>query len=164
MIAPFRPSDKTDARRKKVALLQAKTVANGATPAEVRAAAAKVSELTQAEQRAEAEAILVKLNWSPAQAVGIVRGLDRFPPWQKCRLEVRSISRLEFRQQSPRPDGTEDADGLPNRRPPRCLSVRRCSYLRRQDRRGGNQGLQALRREARSMTGRSHERGGGGGP
>jgi hypothetical protein len=46
----------------KVSHLRAKTVARGATPAEAQVAAAKASELTQSEQRAEAEAILVKLN------------------------------------------------------------------------------------------------------
>ena len=68
---------------KKVALLQAKTVARGATPAEARAAAAKVSALTQAETRAEAAAHLERLGWGEAQAKGIIAGLDRLPPWQR---------------------------------------------------------------------------------
>lgn len=67
---------------KKVALLQAKTVARGATEAEAQAAAAKVTELTQGEQRAEAAAHLKRLGWSEQHARGIVAGLDRLPPWQ----------------------------------------------------------------------------------
>jgi hypothetical protein len=63
-------------RRNKLEALKAKTVARGATPAEAKAAAAKVRELSQDEQRAEARAILLKLGWSENQASGIVTGLD----------------------------------------------------------------------------------------
>ena len=65
----------------KLAHLRAKTVARGATPAEAKAAAAKVAELTHAENVVEAEAILVKLSWSEPQARGMVAAFPHLPPW-----------------------------------------------------------------------------------
>jgi hypothetical protein len=62
--------------------LRSKTVARGCTPAEARAAAAKVAELTYAEKVVEAEAILVKLSWSEQQARGMVAALSHLPPWR----------------------------------------------------------------------------------
>lgn len=65
----------------KVALLQAKAVANGATPAEARAAA-KVTELTQADERENAARILMDQHgWSEVQANGVVSCFDRLPVW-----------------------------------------------------------------------------------
>jgi hypothetical protein len=65
----------------KVALLQAKAVANGATPAEARAAA-KVTELTQADERENAARILMDQHgWSEVQANGVVSCFDRLPIW-----------------------------------------------------------------------------------
>src|SRR5512143_2713541 len=67
---------------KVIALLQDVTVARGATPAEADVAAAKASELSQSEERAEAEAQLQGLGWSEVAAKGMVAALDRLPPWE----------------------------------------------------------------------------------
>jgi hypothetical protein len=108
--------------------------------------------LTQGEKRAEAEAILVKLNWSVPQARAIVAGLAQLPPWQ-----YQTTWRWPLLWDWSSSNGHLDPTALEIQI--KFLSVDLRNALDRvgkagsQDGRGGDESLHALCRQARRMNG-----------